>query len=78
MVLRKPRSAEAGKLDKVRWQDVKWRTNEPFGKPPAPFSGIKHVTMPNLAENLLSICVRSETPTPVTVQSIVARVEVYG
>lgn len=69
-------SREPGNLDAVKWQTVKMRTNEPYGKPPAPFSGIKHLTMPNLAENILSICIRSDLPTPVTVQSIVSRIEV--
>ena len=69
-------STTPGSLEDVRWQDVKWRTTEPYGKPPAPFSGIKHLTMPKTAENTLSICIRSDLPTPVVVQSIVARIEV--
>lgn len=69
---------DLGDMDGVRWQEVRWRTNEPFGSPPAPFSGIKHLTMPNGAENQLSVCVRSTTPTPVTVQAIVARIQVNG
>ena len=71
-------STEPGNLDGVKWQDVKWRTDEAYGKPPAPFSGIKHLTMPKDAENTLSICIRSELPTPVTVQSIMSRIEVKG
>ena len=66
-----------GNLDGVKWQDVKWRTKEDeYGVPPAPFTGIKHLTMPNGAENSLSVCVRSELPTPVTVQAIMSRIEV--
>lgn len=69
-------STDPGNLGGVKWQDVKWRTHEAYGTPPAPFSGIKHLTVPMLAENALSICIRSELPTPVTVQSIVSRIEV--
>lgn len=69
-------STTPGNLDNVKWQDVKLRSNEPFGVPPAPFSGIKHLTMPQNAENTLSICIRSKLPTPVAVQSIMSRIEV--
>lgn len=71
-------TAEPGNFDGVKWQEVKWRTDEPYGKPPEPYSGTKHLTMPNMAENVLAICIRSEHPTPVTVQSIVSRIEVKG
>ncbi|MDR1241740.1 MAG: hypothetical protein LBM00_02990 [Deltaproteobacteria bacterium] len=65
-----------GKLEKIRWQEVKWRTNEPYGKPPAPFNGIKQITTANLADNSLTVCVRSESPTPVTVLALVSRMQV--
>lgn len=68
-------SDDPGNLAGVKWQDIKWRTNEPWGHPPAPFSGLKHLTMSGPAGNVLSICIRSELPTPVTVQSIMSRFE---
>jgi hypothetical protein len=67
---------EPGDLSGVKWQLVKWRTNEPLGTPPRVFSGIKHLMMPSLAENSQSVGLRSTDPTPLTVQSIVARIEV--
>ena len=58
--------------------EVKWRTNEPYGKPPAPFSGMKAIVADKLADNILTVCLRSETPTPVTALAIVSRIEVKG
>jgi hypothetical protein len=57
-------------------QDVKWRTNEPYGKPPAPFSGMKQIITNKLAENILTVCLRSDSPTPVTVLALVSRITV--
>ncbi|MDR1684874.1 MAG: hypothetical protein LBR82_00255 [Desulfovibrio sp.] len=57
-------------------QEIRWRSSEPYGKPPKPFSGMKSVTMPALAENVATVCVRSDTPTPVTVLAIVSRIKV--
>jgi hypothetical protein len=71
-------STESGELDGVTWQDVRWRTNEPYGKPPAPFSGIKSVVVPSLGDNSVSVCVRSDLPTPVTVLALVSRVAVHA
>lgn len=59
-------------------QDVKWRTTEPYGKPPAPFSGMKQITTNKLAENILTVCVRSDLPTPVMVLALVSRITVNG
>ncbi|MDR2488771.1 MAG: hypothetical protein LBD42_04690 [Desulfovibrio sp.] len=59
-------------------QDVRWRTNEPYGKPPAPFSGMKQIVTNKLAENILTVCLRSDLPTPVTVLAIVSRIAVNG
>ncbi|MDR1490600.1 MAG: hypothetical protein LBS65_09015 [Desulfovibrio sp.] len=70
------RSGAPGSLDNVDWQAVKWRTNEPYGKPPAPFSGMKSVTLPSLAENIATVCIRSDLPTPVTVLALVSRIKV--
>lgn len=63
-------------FDAARMQAVKWRTNEPYGKPPTPFSGIKSVTVPSLADTIVTVCIRSELPTPVTVLALVSRVQV--
>lgn len=59
-----------------KMQPVKWRTVEPYGKPPAPYSGWKSIVMPSLADNIVTACVRSDMPTPVTVLALSSRVEV--
>lgn len=59
-----------------RMQAVKWRTNEPYGKPPAPYSGMKSVVVPSLADNSVTVCIRSDLPTPVSVLVLVSRVQV--
>jgi hypothetical protein len=57
-------------------EEIRWRTDEPFGEPPVPFSGIKTVPTRMLADNILTVCLRSELPTPVTVLAIVSRIKV--
>ena len=57
-------------------EHVKWRSDEPYGKPPAPFSGMKQIVTNKLADNILTVCLRSDLPTPVTVLAIVSRIEV--
>jgi hypothetical protein len=57
-------------------EDVKWRNSEPYGKHPAPFSGMKGVVTGKLADNILTVCLRSDLPTPVTVLAIVSRITV--
>jgi hypothetical protein len=59
-------------------ENVNWRTTEPYGKPPAPFSGMKQIVTNKLAENILTVCVRSDLPTPVTVLALVSRIKVNG
>ena len=59
-------------------QTIPWRTGEPYGKPPVPFSGLKSVTLPALAENIVTVCVRSEEPLPATLLALVSRVQVHG
>ena len=63
-------------FDAARMQPVKWRPDEPYGKPPTPFSGIKSITVPSLADNIVTVCIRSDLPTPVTVLALVSRVQV--
>lgn len=57
-------------------EELKWRTTEPYGQPPAPFSGMKQIITNKLAENILTVCVRSDLPTPVTVLALVSRITV--
>jgi hypothetical protein len=57
-------------------QEVFRRGTEPYGAPPEPFSGIKSVVLPASADNVATVCIRSDTPTPVTVLAIVGRVRV--
>ncbi|MDR2123591.1 MAG: hypothetical protein LBP38_01215 [Desulfovibrio sp.] len=57
-------------------QEVFRRAAEPYGTPPAPFSGIKSVVLPALADNAPTVCIRSDTPTPVTVLAVVSRIRV--
>jgi hypothetical protein len=57
-------------------EEMAWRENEPLGAPPAPFSGMKPVNPGNMAGNILTVCVRSDAPTPVTVLGIVSRIKV--
>ena len=65
--------AELGNFTHVRWQDV-----------PMParggelFTGMRKVVAPVVAENFVSVCLRSETPVPVTVLGIVSRIAVNG
>ncbi len=46
-----------------RMEIVKWRSTEPHGRPPRPYSGTKNLVIPTLAENVVSVCVRSDEPT---------------
>ncbi|MDR2800433.1 MAG: hypothetical protein LBB52_04095 [Desulfovibrio sp.] len=63
-------------FDEGKMQTVKWRSTEPYGKPPAPFSGMKSVTLPALADNIVTVCLRSDLPAPVTVLALVSRIKV--
>jgi hypothetical protein len=57
-------------------EDVRWRTDEPYGQPPAPFSGMKQIITNKLADNILTVCLRSDLPTPVTVLALVSKIKV--
>jgi hypothetical protein len=57
-------------------EEIAFRENEPLGKPPAPFSGMKPYNPGNMAGNILTVCLRSDVPTPVTVLGIVSRIKV--
>jgi hypothetical protein len=54
---------------------IRWRTDEPCGTPPAPFSGMKQIVTSKLADNILTVCLRSDLPTPVTVLAIISRIK---
>lgn len=67
-------SLALGGFDTVRWQEFRWRPQETD----EPFTGMRQVTLPNAAENIATVCVRSEQPTPATVLAVVSRLEVKG
>jgi hypothetical protein len=57
-------------------ETVKWRSDEPHGTAPRPFSGLRSVVVPNLAESQVTVCLRSDEPTPLTVLAIMAKLDV--
>lgn len=57
-------------------QTFKWRTNEAYGEAPRPFSGIKSVMLPTMAENMATICLCSDEPVPMTILAIMAKMDV--
>lgn len=59
-----------------RLETIKWRMDEPYGQAPRPFSGLKSVTVPSLPESQVTVCLRSDDPTPLTVMSIMAKIEI--
>jgi hypothetical protein len=59
-----------------RMETVKWRTNEPYGQAPKVFSGDKNVVLPTLAENVVTVCVRSDEPTPMTLLALMPQLKV--
>jgi len=76
IVFRDSLGVKAG-LSFDKMEEVKWRSDEPYGNPPAPFSGMKQIITNKLADNILTVCVRSDLPTPVTVLAIVSRITVH-
>jgi hypothetical protein len=57
-------------------ESIRWRTDEPYGVAPRAFSGIRSAVVPGMAKSQVSICIRSDEPTPLTVQAIMAKIEV--
>lgn len=53
-------------------ETVKWRSTEPYGVAPRPFSGDKRAP----ALNVVTVHVRSVDPTPMTVLAIMAEVDI--
>jgi hypothetical protein len=74
-IFRESVGARAG-LSFDRLETIKWRTDEPYGQGPRPFSGLKNVVVPGLAEPQVTVCLRSDEPTPLTVLALMARVDV--
>jgi hypothetical protein len=67
--------AKAG-LSFNRLETIKWRTDEPHGQGVRPFSGLKNVAVPGLAEPQVTVCLRSDEPTPLTVLALMAKLDV--
>lgn len=59
-----------------RLETIKWRSTEQFGEAPRPFSGVKNVVLPTLAENVVTVCIRSDDPTPMTVLALMPQMKV--
>lgn len=59
-----------------RLEEVRWRTTEPYGKAPGIYSGAHRVVVPERARSTTSICIRSDSPLPMTVLAIMPEVEV--
>jgi len=57
-------------------QVLKWRTIEPYGEAPKEFSGIKRVVAPTMADNVVTACIRSDTPTPMTILAVMPQYKV--
>ena len=67
--------AKAG-ISFERLETIKWRLDEPYGQAPRPFSGLKSVVVPSLAEPQMSVCLRSDDPTPLTVMAVMAKIDI--
>ena len=59
-----------------RLEEKPWRTVEPYGSPPGLYSGAQRVTVPERARNMAGVCVRSDSPLPMTILAIMPEVEV--
>lgn len=58
-------------------EDIKWRDGDtPMGTAPRAKSGVFTQTLSSVAENVATVCVRSDTPTPMTVLAIAPGVQV--
>ena len=74
ILFRESVGAKAG-LGFGRLENIKWRTDEPHGTPPRPFSGLKNLVVPGLAETQVTICIRSDEPTPLTVLALMSKMD---
>ena len=59
-----------------RLESVKWRTTEPYGQAPAVSSGTYRVIVPELARSTATVCIRSDSPQPMTVLAVMPEIEV--
>ena len=64
-----------GLAGSVRYETVKWRTDEPMGAPPRPFSGDKRAVIDSAHYNLATVCIRSDEPTPMCVLAIMTQLD---
>lgn len=62
--------------DFEKMQEIKWRNDEPYGIPPKAYTGEKEILSNRLADNNITVCLRSTSPAPVTVLSIVTECQV--
>ena len=56
-------------------ENIKWRSDEPHGTPPRPYSGIRNVVVTGLAETQVTVCIRSDEPVPMTVLAVTAKLD---
>ncbi len=68
-------TAKAG-CDFNRLENIKWRNREPYGHGIRPFSGTHRVVVPETARGTASVCIRSDSPLPMTVLAIMPELEV--
>ncbi|UQZ90838.1 hypothetical protein C4J81_17135 [Deltaproteobacteria bacterium Smac51] len=59
-----------------RLENVKWRSTENYGDAPRAVSEVKSVTVRSLAENVATVCIRSDTPTPMTILALMPQLDV--
>lgn len=57
-------------------ETVKWRSTEPYGVAPRPFSGDKRAVVGAPALNVVTVRIRSADPTPMTVLAVMAEVDI--
>ena len=57
-------------------ETIKWRSTEPYGVAPRPFSGDKRAVVGAPALNVVTVKIRSADPTPMTVLAVMAEVDI--
>ena len=62
--------------DNVSASTIKWRSTEPYGSPPRPFSGDKRMVVAGMARNVVRVFISSPEPTPMTVLAVMAEIDV--
>ena len=66
-------------MNEKRLDEIKWRTNEPWGEPINLFTGKKKLTVPSANwEETRQITIRQDSPLPMTVLAIVPEIEAGG